>query len=368
MIRDAVHACDTRVRLRFLFIPVSAPRGTGEYARALAIASALIQHRPDAAMHFIVSREATYADSVPFPVTRLPSSPTFHSSKVIEVIGSFSPDVVIFDNAGRTAQLRAARAAGARVVFVSSRSRPRRRAFRIKWMRLLDEHWIASPEIIAGALGAFERLKLRIAGRPHVRFVDTLLPTRTQAEARELLARHSVQPDRYVLVVPGGGSAHARMREAPRVIRDSAASVAARGHDVVLVAAPPDGATDALPETLRVLPPLPMADLVALIRHARLVVANGADTLLQAIACDKACVGVPMAPDQVTRLKRLAAAGFDVAAAIDAREIERHVLGLLADDAALRTLAEKARSLNIRDRMDTVVDAVMHLAQRKDFA
>jgi hypothetical protein len=109
-----------------LFIPVSAPRGTGEYARALAVASAVTQRHPDAAIHFIVSREAAYADSVPFPVTRLPASATFHTPEVRDVIRSFAPDVVVFDNAGRTAQLRAARAAGARVVFVSSRSRPRR--------------------------------------------------------------------------------------------------------------------------------------------------------------------------------------------------------------------------------------------------
>jgi hypothetical protein len=368
MIRDAGDACDTRVRLRLLFIPVSAPRGTGEYARSLAIASAVAQRRPDVAIHFIVSREATYAGNVPFPVTRLPSSPTFHTAEVTTVIRSFEPDVVVFDNAGRTGQLRVARAAGARIVFVSSRPRPRRRAFRMKWMRLIDEHWIASPEIVAGGLGAFERLKLRMLGRPLVRFIDTLLPAASDEATRQLLSKTGVQADRFVLLVPGGGSAHPRMRGAPLAFREAAARIAAQGHDVVLVGAPRNESDARSPDLLRVLPPLPMADLVALMRQARMVVGNGADTLLQAMACGKACVAVPMAPDQVDRLHRLAAAGFDVAAPIEAVAIERRVLELLHDENARRTLAEKARSLNIRDAMGTVVDAVTALAQRRNAA
>jgi ADP-heptose:LPS heptosyltransferase len=238
----------------------------------------------------------------------------------------------------------------------------------MKWMRLLDEHWIASPPIVAGGLGAFERLKLRLIRRPEVRFVDTLLPAQSDAATRDLLARYAVQPDRYVLVVPGGGSAQPRMREAPRAIRESAARIAAQGHDVVLVGAPPEGAQEARPETLRVAPPLAMAGLVALIRHARLVVVNGADTLLQAIACGKACVAIPMAPDQVKRLDRLAAAGLQVAAPIDGAEIERLAIELLRDEPARRALAAKAASLNIRDAMETVVNAVTALAQRKHAA
>jgi hypothetical protein len=353
-----------------LFIPVSAPRGTGEYARALAIASAVKERQRDASIHFIVSREASYAESVPFPVTRLPSSPTFHTPEVKDVIRTFGPDVVVFDNAGRTAQLRAARAAGASVVFVSSRSRPRRRAFRLKWLRLIDEHWIASPALIAGDLGAFERFKLRLLGRaaPQVRFVDTLLPAQTDATSHAVLARYSVQADRYVLVVPGGGSAQPRMREAPRVIRESAAGIAAQGYDVVLVGAPPNGVAAALPKTLRIAPPLSMADLVALIRHSRLVVANGADTLLQAIACGKACIAVPMAPDQVTRLEKLAGAGLEVGAPIDAAEVERRAVELLRNEAARGALAAKATSLNIRDAMETVVNAVMSMAVRGERA
>ena len=94
---------------------------------------------------------------------------------VIGLIETWRPDVVIFDNAGRTAQLRAARRCGARVVYISARPRQRRKAFRLRWMRLIDEHWIANPEFLAGALGVLERLKLALLQRPTVRYLDVML-------------------------------------------------------------------------------------------------------------------------------------------------------------------------------------------------
>src|SRR5450432_1161124 len=161
---------------RLLFVPVSGPRGMGEYARAIAIATAVAQRWPAAEIRFALSRSAAYAAETPFPATLLPSSPTFHSREMAALLRDFKPTVVLFDNAGRTSQLRAAVAGGARTVFISSRPKQRRRAFRLRWMRLLDEHWIAYPQFIAGPLGALERLKLFLLGRPRVRFIDTVLP------------------------------------------------------------------------------------------------------------------------------------------------------------------------------------------------
>ncbi len=54
---------------------------------------------------------------------------------MIECLAAFKPDLVIFDNAGRGAQIRAAHAWGARVIYISSRRRQRAKAFRLSWMR-----------------------------------------------------------------------------------------------------------------------------------------------------------------------------------------------------------------------------------------
>ena len=85
------------------------------------------------------------------------------------------PSVAVFDNAGRTSQLRAAHALGARIVYISARARQRRKAFRLRWMRLIDEHWIAYPRFVAGELTVIERLKLKLLRRPAVRYLDVIL-------------------------------------------------------------------------------------------------------------------------------------------------------------------------------------------------
>jgi hypothetical protein len=176
---------------RLLFVPVSGTYGMGEYARSLAIAEAASRHWQGAAIHFLLSREAPYSAAAPFPKTLLPSSPTFHSADVVKFIADWRPDVVIFDNAGRTAQLRAARRCGARIVYISARRRQRRKAFRWAWMRLIDEHWIAYPQFIAGSLGFFETLKLRAAGRPRVRYLDVILPPASTPERSRMAPRRA---------------------------------------------------------------------------------------------------------------------------------------------------------------------------------
>ncbi len=94
----------------------------GEYARSLAIARAASRRWPGAAIHFVLSREAPYAAGAPFPRTLLASSPTFHSAAVVELLETWRPDVVIFDNAGRTRAAARRAARWARASFTSARA------------------------------------------------------------------------------------------------------------------------------------------------------------------------------------------------------------------------------------------------------
>ncbi len=193
---------------RILFVPVSGAFGTGEYARSAAIARAARRRWPGAEIHFILSRQAPYAATVPFAATLLDSSPTFHSGAVARLIKEFKPTIVVFDNAGRTAQLRAAHRHGsADRVHQFSRSRQRRKAFRWRWMRLLDEHWIAYPQLIAGDLTWWERFKLKRLGRPTVRYLDVIL-SRNAPEEDSIVARVGLKQGGYLLIVPGGGTGH----------------------------------------------------------------------------------------------------------------------------------------------------------------
>ena len=332
----------------------------GEYARSLAIARAASRRWQGAVIHFVLSREAPYAAGAPFPSTLLASSPTFHSAAVVELLGTWRPDVVIFDNAGRTAQLRAARALGARIVYISARRRQRRKAFRWRWMRLIDEHWIAYPQFIAGPLGFFEKLKLKIARGPIVRYLDVILSRAAPEQRGAILARAGCDAGTYVLVVPGGGTGHPGADEAVAQFMAAARALAARGGDTVYVgptAGTRTGAVDA-ERHWHPLGPVPQAELAELMRSARLIVANGGSTLLQAIACGNACIAVPIAKDQFERTRRCVAAGVAVSAAGDAASIVRAADRLLQDEPQRAALAGRAARLQLADGVDVAMQAL----------
>ncbi|MBX5462371.1 MAG: hypothetical protein IRZ28_14930 [Steroidobacteraceae bacterium] len=345
---------------RVLFVPVSGPRGMGEYARSLALATAVRARRPQIDIHFVVSQAAPYAADTPFPTTRLPRSPTFHTVEMVELIQQLRPTLVVFDNAGRTAQLHAASKCGARIIYISSRPRQRRKAFRLRWMRVLDEHWIAYPEFIAGGLGIAERLKLRLPHAPRVRFLDAVLPPADAALAAQMMSKFDVRPEGYVLVVPGGGTDHPGAEDAPHTVAQAAHRIAEAGHPTVLVGVPPPAQST----NLRPAPRMPMAQLAELIRGARVVISNGGDTLLQVIACARPCVAVPIAGDQPHRISQCERAGLAAGARLDAADIARTALSLLAEGPAREQLLRRLKSSSVANAMDTAVSTIERLAAR----
>jgi spore coat polysaccharide biosynthesis predicted glycosyltransferase SpsG len=340
-----------------LFVPVSGRRGMGEYARSLALATAVAQRSPQLEIHFAVSREAPYAADTRFPKTLLPSSPTFNTTEMMQLIWKLRPTLVVFDNAGRTAQLRAAVKAGARVIFVSSRRRQRRKAYRWRWMRMLDEHWIAYPEFIAGGPTLVERLKLAWLGRPELRYLDAVLPLPDAELAARLTSKFDINAGEYVLVVPGGGSGHPGAEDAPQIVANGARQIAEAGVPTVLVGVESPAQT----AHLRATPRMPMAELAELIRGARLVVSNGGDTLLQTIACGRPCVAVPIAGDQAFRIEKCERAGLARGAKLDANEIARAALDQLANDTD-RLSSSNASKRVVTNAMEIAVSAILRLS------
>ena len=352
---------------RILCVPVSGAYGMGEYARSLAIARAVSARWPDAEIHFALSRGAPYAVDTPYPFTVLPASPTFHTPEVVALIRAFAPTLVLFDNAGRTAQLAAARAHGARVVCISARRRQRRKAFRLSWMRLLDEHWIAYPALVAGALGWSERLKLSLCGRPVVRFLDVILPPPDPSAAAAVLTRFGLAAGGFVVVVPGGGTGHPRALDAAQRFQAAALAVATAGTPTLFVGPGTSGA-GLEPSALRQCRSLPQAELIELMRSSALVIANGGSTLLQAIACGRPTLAIPIADDQPARIERCVAAGVCVAAPLDARAIAARAASLIADAALRAALGRSAAALGLADGLEVAVRAIARLHDLKGAA
>jgi spore coat polysaccharide biosynthesis predicted glycosyltransferase SpsG len=347
---------------RILFVPVSGAFGMGEYARSLAIAHAVRRQWPQAVIHFILSRQAPYAAAAPFPATLLDSSPTFHTAAVTESIQEFRPHVVIFDNAGRTAQLQAAHRADARIIFISSRSRQRRKAFRWRWMRLIDEHWIAYPQFIAGGLNFLERFKLDWLHRPALRYLDVIL-SRAGSGEDSSVARVGLDLETYVLIVPGGGTGHPGAADATARFLAAANTLADAGTPTVFVGPTSTQATNPLlPNSrLRCFQALPQADLAQLMRGARLIVTNGGSTLLQAIACGRACIAIPIAQDQRLRIQRCVDADVAIAAKLDAASIVQAAGALLSDESARAALARRASALRLADGIEVALAALTRL-------
>lgn len=346
--------------MRALFVPVSAPTGTGEYYRSLAIATALSERCAGMDISFVLNRHAPYAAQVPFPATLLPSSPTFHPREVSALIRDTRPDLVVFDNAGRTAQLRAAREAGAQVVYISSRPRQRRKAFRLRWLSLIDEHWIAWPEFIAGSLTAFERWKLGLGhARPTVRFFDTVMPRPSAEESTLAAARFGLEPEQFALVIPGGGGGHPGAESGPGTMAAAALQLAQKGHPTLLVG--PWNRTSAGNSGLRQAPHIPIRELAGLMSHARVVVANGGDTLLQALSFQRVCVAAPLAHDQANRIRRCAEAGIATSVDLDEDKLARAADELLRDDARHARQSARIAQRPIRNDLEGAVDALARL-------
>jgi glycosyltransferase involved in cell wall biosynthesis len=340
---------------RVLFVPVSGPFGMGEFARSSAIARALLARWPGAGVHFMLSRAAPYAAAVPFPTTLLASSPTFHSAAVNELIRSWRPHVVVFDNAGRTAQLKAAHTHGARVVYISSRRRQRGKAFRLRWMRLMDEHWIAYPKVIAGELNLVERLKLAWLHRPTVRYLDVIMAPAPAVSAASGVDDAARAARGYVLVIPGGGTGHPGAEGATQAFLDAAKRLAQYGFETLFVGPARAGALTA---HLRMMGALPQPELARWMRGARLIVVNGGSTLLQALACGAAVVAAPIARDQRERIERCARAGAALEAAPDAGDMALKAKSLLDDEPARLALAHRAAALGLADGVQVALDAL----------
>jgi hypothetical protein len=353
---------------RFLFVPVSGPGGAGEYYRSLAIARGLEQRWPGCRIRFVLNRSAPYATDAPFPGLLIDDSPTRANAVVAEFIASERPDIVVFDSSGRLAQYRAAHAAGAGVIYVSSRPKTRWKGFRLRRMRALDQHWIAHPRFLGGELSAYERCKLRLVGGPEVIFLEALHEPVDAAGTHGLQERLGLEPGKYVLLCPGGGGTFGDGTDPSRVFLGAAQRLSDT-RDVPVVAVVGQRlhgeiTPSELRPRLRILPGLPNGVLLGMIRDATVAAVNGGSLLLQSMAQGVPLVAAPIAGDQLERIRHCANDGYVRQVALD-RDALAEGLGLLLDDALARgRLRERLARLALRNGVDTAADAVARLLQR----
>jgi UDP:flavonoid glycosyltransferase YjiC (YdhE family) len=103
---------------------------------------------------------------------------------------------------------------------------------------------------------------------------------------------------------------------------------------------------------------LPQSQLAGFMSGARLVITNGGSTLLQAIAGGGACVAVPIARDQIGRIRRCVRIGVAIDAELDAASIVERALFLWNNEQARAALAQRAAGLGLADGIEVAVGAL----------
>jgi len=363
-VRPGVAVAPGTAAPRVLFAPVTGPGGAGELMRCLIIARELARAEPTADIRFLVARDGVFREAVEFPIIDLDDSPTRSTPQVIAAIEAFRPDVMVFDNSGRTEQLRAAKRAGARLVFSSRAPRLRWKAFRVKWMRLLDEHWMVFPAFVTGGITRLERLKLRAFPQYRVRQFDTLFTPSEDGSRRAWLTERGLEPGGYVVFVPGGRGEASRVAEPAELFIAAAREfVAATGQRTVVLTGR-KSVTDGNDPRLTLLPRIEPGEVQHLLAEASFVVSNGGTTMIHTLAHRRPIIAVPLASDQDRRIRRAVRLQIAETAPRSPDAIAGAAVGLLRDPASCEAMVQRIAEMGIANGVAEAVAALRTLAAR----
>lgn len=293
---------------RVLFVPVSGPDGIGEYMRSLILADALQVQYPGIAIDFILSKQAPYFKECPYPVHTTSASPTQSTAQVIEIINQLKPNIVVFDCSGRAKQYRAAKACGAKVIFISQHKKKRKRAFALNRIRNIDWHAIVQFEFVDGGITAAERIKLALFRKPAPDFIGAVF---SQATADSTF--HFNPP--FTIFAAGGGG-HRIHGELATDILWQAARIWHKqsGQQCYVILGPNYPAQQHAQDGVVPIRQLPNGELMHLLSCCQLAVIAGGDMMGQGATLGVPIVAVPVAKDQPPRIAAFAREGLVVAA------------------------------------------------------
>ncbi len=334
---------------RLLFIPVSGPKGAGEYIRSLTLAQACVKQWPHAFIHFILSKKAVYARSAPFDTTLINGSPTVNTDAVLATIDRFAPDICIIDSGGRTRLFRYLKKKQIPAIYVSSRASTRQRAFRWLWMGLIRRHWIVQPSFVGGPLTRMEKRKIKWTRSQPPLFLETLFPAPDTARRAAFFSELGLTDDApYLVFCSGGGGKRGDGKQAPDIFAEAARQVSAQTGIRCLVIMGPNypGAPEPHPRVIT-LKSVTNETFIDLIAGAHMLAIGGGSSIAQALATRKVAVVAPAAGDQQNRINRTNRLGVIDSAPLDADAISAHLLALLSDENRVTRIKHKLDALGL---------------------
>jgi hypothetical protein len=93
------------------------------------------------------------------------------------------------------------------------------------------------------------------------------------------------------------------------------------------------------------------------------VISNGGDTLLQTLACNRACLAIPIAGDQPHRIGKCVQAGLAASAMLNSDDIERVALSLLENADERQRLERNSTQAGITNALDGALATIERLAR-----
>jgi hypothetical protein len=338
-----------------LLVPVSGSDGSGELQRARLLARsarARWPRMPIAIAAAAGSLEACSDAGVEY--LPLPGSPTRCTREVTALIGTRRPALVLFDSTARPAQLAAARAVGAGVVYLSSRPSARRRGFRPGAFAHIDEHWSVEFDPDRRLPGALQRLVLRLRPALRWRAFGTL---HEPADAKRLppAVRDFIAGGPFALFCPGGGGGQVAGLATPAAYAQAAVHSGLRATCVRADRAP--GSVE-LDGPLLTLGPVDNAALIALVERCAIAVLAAGSLLIQAVSCGTPCIAAPLADDQRERLQLLAAREAVIASEASVAALADAASKLWLDSTGQARLRQRATALGLSNGLDHALNAM----------
>lgn len=342
-------------------MPAYGGGGSGEFVRAVALAQAAQARWPGLRIEFVLPGGEGTRQDAPFTCHCHSGDSADKPDFDHECLRTLRPDVAIFDSGLRSVTLRLARELGIRTVYVSDRAGTCRKAFRIDWLRRLDQHWHQREHLTRPALTRWQRLCAQASSTRRTLF-DTYLATTPLREGDlpdALLGR--LRGD-FALFAPGGGGYFIDGRSVSEIYLEAAERLhAAIGIECLTLMGPLYSGT-AAPEKTLALPVVDASRFLHLMRGATLLVTNGGQTVAQALACRAAVICAALGgSDQERRIAECAGAGLVLAAEPRAELLAAQAQGLLEDPQLRGALLARVAAREVVNGIPLMLDALAQL-------
>jgi hypothetical protein len=346
-----------------LFIPVSSPSGIGEYMRSMIIAKALLFRWPNIKIHFILNEQVFYLNDCPYTVHTCKGSPTKHVSKVNDIIGEITPELIIFDASGRGINFKKAKEVGAKVAFISQHNKKRSRGLKLNRLLHTDIHWVAQPDYSIKPISYWQRAKLALFNKKTPKNIGPVFELSSTEEQELLLKNYGLIKDRYFVFNAGSGGHKIEGSFATDIYYQAAKQFYQQALErkikmkcIVIFGSnyPKDVPED---DDIINVKNIENNDFITLLSNAKGCVVSAGDTLLQCIALHKACVAAPVSPDQPARLRLCYKQDLVLSAAPTPDSLVQQALLILNDEESQSLVSNMEKQAPV-NALEVIIDDI----------